>query len=121
MSSALRLVAPVALVAAAACIAAGCGGTVIDSAKIEAQAQSNLEKTLPKTLEAGKRGEEFGDELGIKPGEKISSVDCPTPEVDPGTTFACTVTFANGQQAEESFKIVNKDADVEVLNLKPSK
>jgi hypothetical protein len=99
----------------------GCGETVIDSAKIEAQAKSNLEKTLPKTLSAGKRGEEFADELGIKAGEGVSSVDCPTPEVDPGATFSCTVTFANGRHASESFKIINKDADVEVLGLKPSK
>lgn len=99
----------------------GCGETVIDSAKIEAQAKSNLEKQLPKTLSAGKRGEEFADELGIKPGEKVSSVDCPTPEVDPGATFTCTVTFANGRQADERFKILNKDADVEVVGLRPSK
>jgi hypothetical protein len=99
----------------------GCGETVIDSEKIEDQAKSNLEKTLPATLEAGKRGEEFAKELGIKPGEKVSSVDCPSPKVEPKTTFSCTVTFANGQHAEESFKIINKNADVEVLNLKASK
>jgi hypothetical protein len=101
--------------------ASGCGETVIDSEKIEDQAKSNLEKTLPKTLESGKRGEEFGSELGIKPGEKITSIACPSPKVEPKTTFSCTVTFANGQHAEESFKIINKNADVEVLNLRPSK
>jgi uncharacterized cupredoxin-like copper-binding protein len=105
----------------AAAALAGCGGTVIDTSKIEAQAQSELEKTLPSRLDEGKPGEKLQQELGISPKEKIDSVDCPSDvEVTPGDTFECTVNFANGNQATETFRIENEDADVTATSLRRS-
>lgn len=112
-----------AAAASAALVGAGCGGgTVIDTSKIEAQAQSELEKTLPQRLQEGKPGKELQESLQITDHEKVSSVDCPSNvDVEPTQTFACTVTFANGQKATETFEIRNKDADVTAISLRPAK
>ena len=81
--------------------AVGCGETVIDDVKAEGAIQSNLEKSLH---------------------AKIKSVDCPSDQkVEAGKTFTCTVIFSDGKQATATLKILNKDADVSLVGLKPSK
>jgi hypothetical protein len=80
---------------------AGCGETVIDDVKAEGAIESNLEKALH---------------------EKIKSVDCPSDQkVEAGQTFTCTVIFSDGKQATATLKILNKDADVSLVGLKPKK
>ena len=80
---------------------AGCGETVIDSSKAEAAIQSNLEKSLH---------------------DKVSSVSCPSEQkVEPGATFTCSVSFANGKQATATLKILNKEADVSLIDLRANK
>jgi hypothetical protein len=94
---------PAALAAAAvvALLAIGCGETVIDDVKAEGAIQSNLEKSLH---------------------EKITAVDCPSDEeVEAGKKFTCEVKFSDGQQATATLKILNKDADVSLVGLKPNK
>lgn len=82
-------------------LAAGCGETVIDDAKTEAAIEQNLEDSV---------------------GQKVSSVDCPSGvEVEPDTTFDCTVSLAGGKEETATLKILNEDADVEVTDLKPNK
>jgi hypothetical protein len=84
-----------------AVVAVGCGDTVIDSSKAEGAIQSNLEKSLH---------------------HKVSSVSCPSEQkVEPGATFDCTVDFANGKQATATLKILNKEADVSLINLTANK
>jgi hypothetical protein len=96
----VRFAATAALLAMAL-VAAGCGDTVLDSAKTEDTLQANLEKALH---------------------EKITAVDCPSEQkVEPGETFTCTVSFSNGKQETATLKIRNKDADVSVVGLKPNK
>jgi hypothetical protein len=81
--------------------AAGCGETVIDDVKAEGAIQSNLEKSLH---------------------AKIKSVNCPSDQkVEAGKTFTCTVIFSDGKQATATLKILNKDADVSLVGLKPKK
>jgi hypothetical protein len=81
--------------------ALGCGETVIDDTKAEGAIQTNLEKSLH---------------------EKITSVDCPSEEkVEPGAKFDCTVVFSHGKEATATLKILNKDADVSLVGLKPKK
>jgi hypothetical protein len=81
--------------------AAGCGETVIDDVKAEGAIESNLEKSLH---------------------AKIKSVDCPSDQkVETGETFTCTVIFSDGKQATATLKILNKDADVSLVGLKPNK
>lgn len=82
-------------------LVAGCGGTVIDSAKTEAAIEENLEKSV---------------------GQKVSSVECPSGvEVKAGKTFDCTVSLKGGKTETATLKILNSDADVEVTNLQPAK
>jgi uncharacterized protein DUF4333 len=91
----------IALLAAAVLLVAGCGETVIDSAKTEGAIEENLEKSV---------------------GQKVSSVDCPSGvEVEAGKTFDCTVSLENGKKETATLKILNSDADVEVTNLQPEK
>jgi NAD(P)H-hydrate repair Nnr-like enzyme with NAD(P)H-hydrate epimerase domain len=91
----------IAALAIAVFVVAGCGETVIDSAKTEAAIEQNLENSV---------------------GQKINSVDCPSGvEVKAGTTFDCTVSMAGGKQETATLKIINSDADVEVTNLKVNK
>ena len=100
MSFSVRCAAAIALLAIALA-AAGCGETVIDDVKAEGAIQSNLEKSLD---------------------VKIKSVDCPSDEeVETGKTFTCTVDFSDGKQATATLKILNKDADVSLVGLKPNK
>jgi hypothetical protein len=113
----LLALASIALLALAV---TGCGETVIDATKTEEQLESQLEKTLPGAL-AGTGGEGLAEEIGIADDEAIESVECPTDqEVEKGAVFSCTVTFANGREAIEELKIVNEDADLEALGLKPA-
>lgn len=85
----------------AAFLVAGCGETVIDSAKTEAAIEENLQKSL---------------------GKQVSSVDCPSDvEVKAGASFDCTVTLKGGKEETASLKIINDEADVEVTNLQPAK
>jgi Domain of unknown function (DUF4333) len=90
MNARRRIGALTALLVAALVIA-GCGETRIDDAKMEDTIRADVEKTR---------------------GEKVKSVDCPEPEVDPGATFSCTVSFADGKQATYKLKIRNEDADL---------
>ena len=100
MSFSVRCAAAVALLAFAFA-AAGCGETVIDDVKAEGAIQSNLERSLD---------------------EKITSVDCPADEeVEKGKTFTCSVKFSDGEQATATLKILNEDADVSLVGLKPTK
>ena len=100
MSFSVRCAAALALLVALVAFA-GCGETVIDSAKAEGAIESNLEKALH---------------------EKIKSVECPSDQkVEAGKTFTCTVDFSNGKQATATLKILNKDADVSLVGLKPKK
>lgn len=94
------LVALLTLVAALGLVLSGCGETVIDDQKAEGAIQSSLEKSLH---------------------EKITSVDCPSDQkVEAGKTFTCEVNFPKGKQATATLKILNKDADVSLVGLKPS-
>lgn len=94
-----RRAGALAVLLAVALVAAGCGETVIDDVKAEGAIKSNLEKSLH---------------------EKITSVDCPSDEkVEAGKTFTCTVKFSDGKQATATLKILNKDADVSLVGLKP--
>jgi hypothetical protein len=85
----------------AAFAVAGCGETVIDDVKIEEQFKSDLAKSLH---------------------VKIKTVDCPSDQkVEAGKTFTCTVTFSDGKQEIATLKILNKEADVGFVGLKPKK
>lgn len=88
-----------ALAASAMLIAVGCGETVIDSAKTEDAVEQNLERAT---------------------GQKVTSVECPSNvEVTKGATFDCTVSFAGGKRETATLKILNEDADVALINLRP--
>jgi hypothetical protein len=92
--------------ASLALLLAGCGETVVDTAKIEAQVKSDLEGSLPTRTDLQK-------ELGIGADEKVTGVDCPSDvEVKAGNTFVCKISFANGVEGMEKFEIVNDKADV---------
>lgn len=98
MSSLGRLGALFAL-ALAVFLAAGCGGTVLDSASTEDQIEAEVEKTQ---------------------GEKVSSVDCPSDvEVEPKTTFTCTVRLANGDEEIATLLIRDEDANLSFVKLQP--
>jgi hypothetical protein len=80
---------------------AGCGETVIDSAKTEGAIEHDLEKSV---------------------GLKIASVDCPSDiEVKTGTKFQCVVTETGGKKQTATLKILNEDADVSLVDLSPNK
>ena len=114
-----RLLA-LASAAALALVLAGCGGTVLDATKTEEQLESSLEKSLPGAFE-GPGGEELAKEIGVTPGTGVESVECPTDvEVEKGTTFTCTVIFADGSEAIETLRMVNEDADLDALGLAPA-
>jgi hypothetical protein len=106
--------------AAAAVLAlavAGCGETVLDATKTEEQLESELEKSLPAAFE-GPTGEALAKQIGVSPDTRVESVECPTDvEVEKGTTFTCTVTFADGSEAIETLRMINEDADVNALGL----
>ncbi|MFN8216553.1 MAG: DUF4333 domain-containing protein [Solirubrobacterales bacterium] len=78
--------------------ASGCAATVIDSAKLEAAIKSNVERSLH---------------------QKVTAVDCPSDQqVDPGATFSCEIDFSNGKHASSTWKIRNKEADVDLVGFK---
>jgi Domain of unknown function (DUF4333) len=100
MSLPTRCAAAAALAVVAFAVA-GCGETVIDNSKAEGAIQSSLEKSLH---------------------EKIPSVECPSDQkVEAGKTFTCVVNFPHGKQAIATLKILNKEADVSLVGLKPKK
>ena len=81
-------------------ILAGCGETVIDSAKTEDAIESNLKKAT---------------------GLQIAAVDCPSDvEVEPKATFDCTVEIEGGEEQVATLVIRNDDADVSLVNLAPA-
>lgn len=54
-------------------------------------------------------------------GTKIEWVKCPSGvEVVPGTRFECTVKASDGRMAVASMEVLNLDADVRFISLKPS-
>ncbi len=74
---------------------------MIDATKAEDTIQASLEKSLH---------------------EKIEAVDCPSDvEVEAGTSFTCTVDFADGSQEIATLKIRNEDADISLVGLKTNK
>jgi hypothetical protein len=88
-------------VAVAAFLAVGCGETVIDDVKTEGAIQHNLETSLD---------------------EKVSKVDCPAGvEVEAGKTFDCAVTLEGGKRQTAKLKVLNEDADVELVDLSGDK
>lgn len=89
----------VVVLVVAALFAVGCGGTVIDDTKTEEAIDQSLERSQ---------------------GQKVSSVDCPSGvEIEKGDTFDCDVEFANGERKTVTLKILNSDADLEEIGLKP--
>jgi Domain of unknown function (DUF4333) len=83
-----------------ALLVAGCGETIIDTAKTEEQLQASLSKSL---------------------NEKVSSVACPSDvEVEKGATFKCSVKPQKGQEQAVTLRIRNDDADVSVIDLRPA-
>jgi Domain of unknown function (DUF4333) len=90
-----------ALALALAFAALGCGDTIIDSSKAEDTIKASLEKSRH---------------------EKITAVDCPSHQkVVAGTSFSCTVAFADGKQETATLKIRNSDADLDLVGLKATK
>ncbi len=91
----------IALAVFAAVFAAGCGETVIDDVKAEA----TIEQSLRRSTEL-----------------KVTAVDCPADvEVEKGATFECTVSLAGGDEETATLKVLNEDADVQLVSLEPGK
>ena len=96
MSSLARIAALAAMLTLAALVV-GCGKTVIDDAKTEDAIAQNVETAL---------------------GEKVTAVECPSGvEVERGATFECSVTVAGGGEQTARLRILNEDADVEMIDL----
>jgi Domain of unknown function (DUF4333) len=90
-----------ALAAALALVLVGCGGTELDSKK--------LEETLPKDLRTAV-------------SSKIVSADCPSGvEVEKGKTFSCQVVLADGKKKTVKLRFINEDADYEFVGLSSNK
>ncbi len=86
--------------AIAVLVFAGCGETVVDSAKLEDQLKASLSNSL---------------------GEKVSSADCPSGvEVEKGTTFKCSIKLQKGEEQVATIEIRNENADTSVINLRPA-
>ena len=99
MPKATRAAGAAAILIAGLAILA-CGDKVIDDAKAEDQIEANVENNL-----------------GIK-----VRVECPTGvKVEAGRTFSCTVTTRKGREAKAVLKILNADADVDFIALRPLK
>lgn len=100
MKFSVRRAALLAL-AFSALVAIGCGKTVIDDAKTEGAIQHNLESSL---------------------GKKVQKVDCPSGvEVKAGAEFDCQVTLVGGKEETATLKVLNSDADVELVDLNAGK
>jgi hypothetical protein len=96
-----RFLGAMALLLTLATLAAGCGDTVLDSAKTEEAIKANLEKSV---------------------SEKIKAVECPSDlKVEVDKTFTCTVIYQDGKQATATLKIRNKEADISFVGLKLNK
>ena len=99
MSRRIKLAALTVL--ATAFLVAGCGGTVIDDVKTEDAIAENVESSL---------------------GKKVSSVDCPSGvDVETDASFECTVSLEGGKEETATLKILNEDADVELVDLSAGK
>lgn len=71
---------------------------MIDSAKLEATIKSNVERSRH---------------------EKVTAVDCPSgQQVEPGAKFNCTIEFSSGKHAISTWRIRNKEADVDLVGFK---
>jgi uncharacterized protein DUF4333 len=82
-----------------ALLVVGCGETVIDDVKTEDAIEKNLRASF---------------------GERLSKVECPSGvEVKTGTTFDCAVKRSDGTEETVKLKILNEDADVEMVKLVP--
>jgi hypothetical protein len=80
---------------------AGCADTVIDREKLQDTVHASLEDSIH---------------------EKIKKVDCPSDQsVDPGATFTCVVIFSDDRREVATLKIRNKDADLSMVGLEPTK
>lgn len=100
MSASARFSVAAVFLACTVPVVAGCGGTVIDASKIEAELEQSVKHA----------------------GANVKSVACPSGvDVKAGATFECTVNLANGKQETATLRIVNSEADVEVTNLKAAK
>jgi hypothetical protein len=94
-------VASVAVIVIAALTISSCGDTVIDDGKAEDAVQADVESQL---------------------GVKVASVECPTGvKVEAGRTFECVVTIESGDRAKAVLRILNSDADVHFIDLRPLK
>jgi len=80
---------------------AGCGETVIDDVKVEDTIAQNVGSTLDK---------------------KVRAVDCPSGvEVEVDAVFECTIEIEGGGEETAELKILNEDADIELIDLSPAK
>lgn len=92
---------PVPMILLAALSASGCGETVVNSEKMEAAVKANVERSLH---------------------QKVASVACPSDQkVEPGVTFTCTIEFSDGEHATSTWKIRNKEADVDIVGFEKTK
>jgi hypothetical protein len=83
-----------------ALLAIGCG-TAIDPAKEEALIEENLQQTR---------------------SQRVSSVECPSGvAIEAGKTFDCAVKLADGSEETVTMKILNSDADTQIVDLKVDK
>lgn len=90
-----------AVASVALALLAGCGKTVMDDDKIEADLEQYVEDTFDK---------------------KVASVACPSGvEVEKGKTFGCTVSLAGGKEETATIRILNEDADYGIDDLQPAK
>jgi Domain of unknown function (DUF4333) len=95
----LRSRALAAPLAAAALIAAGCGGTVVEGSGVEVLVAEELERTAKGKV----------------------TVDCPSDiAVDPGTTFHCDVRV-DGRRQIATLKIRDSKADISLIDVSPAK
>jgi hypothetical protein len=77
--------------------AIGCGGAVIDQAKVQDLVKDDVERSQ---------------------GEKVSSVSCPSGvDVEPGATFACKVELSNGKTQTAKLRIRDDDANLSLFQL----
>ena len=91
----------IAALLGAVLIAVGCGGTQIDAGAVEGLVEDSVEKSQQ---------------------TKASSVDCPSGvEVEPGAKFSCTVHLPGGKTETATLKIRDKDANLDLVYLGPSK
>ncbi len=85
----------------AALAISSCGDTVIDDAKAEDAIRDNVESSTK---------------------VKVAAVDCPADvKVEAGRRFECLVTAESGRKATATLKILNSDADVSFVALRPVK